>query len=337
MASTRCRFERKIELRYKGQKHSLRIDAAFDLPGLRKSFDEAYHRRYGHARPQAPIEFVAVQSTATLEIERPEIERLATATRSPRPVVARNRPVYFPQTLKAWYQRRCTIAIALPVGFSGVGAGGDRGIWVDDASSDHAIRSRSAASGRSALTVRADIRPSATPLSRSEPDPITVEVIRRRLISISDQVDANISRTAFSPLVYEYKDYAVGIVDAEGRLLSQCTGGMPLFVADVLGAAVRDGLALYGKDNLHEGDIVITNDAGTIGQHLNNVVMYTPVYAPDTEEIAAFFVVVVHWLDVGGRVIGSLSKYATDIFQEGIQFHTVKLTRAASRCRKSTA
>ena len=175
------------------------------------------------------------------------------------------------------------------------------------------------------MTVRADIRPSATPLSRSEPDPITVEVIRRRLISISDQVDANISRTAFSPLVYEYKDYAVGIVDAEGRLLSQCTGGMPLFVADVLGAAVRDGLALYGKDNLHEGDIVITNDAGTIGQHLNNVVMYTPVYAPGTKEIAAFFVVVVHWLDVGGRVIGSLSKYATDIFQEGVQFHTVKL------------
>jgi N-methylhydantoinase B len=157
------------------------------------------------------------------------------------------------------------------------------------------------------------------------PDPITVEVIRRRLISISDQVDANITRTAYSPLVYEYKDYAVGIVDDEGRLLSQCTGGMPLFVADVLGAAIRDGLAIYGKENFHEGDIVITNDAGTIGQHLNNIVMYTPVFAPDTRALIAFFVVVVHWLDVGGRVIGSLSKYATDIFQEGVQFRTVKL------------
>jgi N-methylhydantoinase B len=156
-------------------------------------------------------------------------------------------------------------------------------------------------------------------------DPITVEVIRRRLISISDQVDANITRTAYSPVVYEYKDYAVGIVDGDGLLLSQCTGGMPLFVADVLGAAIRDGLVIYGKENLHEGDIVITNDAGTIGQHLNNVVMYTPVFAPDTQALVAFFVVVVHWLDVGGRVIGSLSKYATDIFQEGTQFRTVKL------------
>ena len=53
------------------------------------------------------------------------------------------------------------------------------------------------------------------------------------------------------------------------------------------GAAIRDGLAIYGKDNLHEGDIVITNDAGTIGQHLNNVVMYTPVFAPDTRALIA--------------------------------------------------
>ena len=41
-------------------------------------------------------------------------------------------------------------------------------------------------------------------------------------------------------------------------------------------------------------------------------------------------VVVMHWIDVGGREIGSLSKFATDIFQEGIQFRTVKL-RVARR------
>src|SRR3954468_16445749 len=187
------------------------------------------------------------------------------------------------------------------------------------------IRSPSAPWGRLELTAQSDARQVMSFNTNVAPDPITVEVIRRRLISISDQVDANITRTAYSPVVYEYKDYAVGIVDAEGRLLSQCTGGMPLFVADVLGAAIRDGLAIYGKENLHEGDIIITNDGGTIGQHLNNVVMYTPVFSPDTQALIAFFVVVVHWLDVGGRVIGSLSKYATDIFQEGIQFRTGKL------------
>ena len=80
-------------------------------------------------------------------------------------------------------------------------------------------------------------------------DPVTVEVIRRRLVAICDEVDVNITRTAFSPYIYEYKDYAVGIVDASGDLICQCTAGMPVFVADVMRAAVQDGLALYGSDD----------------------------------------------------------------------------------------
>ena len=64
---------------------------------------------------------------------------------------------------------------------------------------------------------------------------------------------------------------------ASGDLICQCTAGMPVFVADVMRAAVQDGLALYGPEELHEGDCVITNYAGTIGQHLNNVTMYTPI------------------------------------------------------------
>jgi N-methylhydantoinase B len=89
-------------------------------------------------------------------------------------------------------------------------------------------------------------------------------------------------------------------------------------------AAVQDGLELYGRDDLNDGDVIVTNYAGTIGQHLNNVTMYTPIHAPHGGLIG-FMVVVMHWIDVGGRDIGSTSKFATDIFQEGIQFRTVKL------------
>src|SRR5271157_1755876 len=104
-------------------------------------------------------------------------------------------------------------------------------------------------------------------------DPITLEVIRHGLISATSQVDANITRTAFSPYIYEYKDYAVGLVDAEGNLIAQNTGAMPIFVADSVGMAVRDGLAIYGRERLHHGDVLICNHASVQGQHLNNVVM----------------------------------------------------------------
>src|SRR5258706_15337464 len=63
-------------------------------------------------------------------------------------------------------------------------------------------------------------------------DPITVDVIQHRLVSITNQIDANIKRTAFSPYIYEYNDFAVGLVGAGGQLIAQCTGGMPPFFAD---------------------------------------------------------------------------------------------------------
>jgi N-methylhydantoinase B len=161
---------------------------------------------------------------------------------------------------------------------------------------------------------------------RTEIDPITLEVIRHGIISICDQIDANMTRTAFSPYIYEYKDYAVGFVGAEGELLAQSTGGMPVFVADSVGMAVRDGLEIYGRGNLHKGDVVVCNHAAVQGQHLNNTVMYTPVFAGvKGDELIGFFSINCHWIDIGGSAIGSVSYSSTDIFMEGLQLRSIKL------------
>ena len=150
-------------------------------------------------------------------------------------------------------------------------------------------------------------------------DPITLEVIRFGVVSITNQIDANITRTAFSPYVYEYKDFAVGLVDVDGQLVAQSTGGMPPFVADAVGTAVRDGLKTYGR--FHDGDVVLCNHAAVQGQHLNNTVMYTPIYAgPDGATLLGFFAINVHWIDIGGVMHGS-----TDIFMEGLQLRSIKL------------
>src|SRR5277367_6297338 len=116
-------------------------------------------------------------------------------------------------------------------------------------------------------------------------DPITLEVIRHGLVSAASQVDANITRTAFSPYIYEYKDYAVGLVDPDGNLIAQNTGAMPIFVADSVGMAVRDGLAIYGRERLHHGGVLICNHAAVQGQHLNNVVMYTPIFGDAEQKV----------------------------------------------------
>jgi N-methylhydantoinase B len=170
------------------------------------------------------------------------------------------------------------------------------------------------------------IQREAPPPARRAIDPITLEVIRHGIISICDQIDANMTRTAFSPYIYEYKDYAVGFVGAQGELLAQSTGGMPVFVADSVGMAVRDGLEVYGPQNLHKGDVIICNHAAVQGQHLNNTVMYTPVFAGmDGDDLIGFFAVNCHWIDIGGSAIGSVSYSSTDIFMEGLQLRSIKL------------
>ena len=155
-------------------------------------------------------------------------------------------------------------------------------------------------------------------------NPVTLEVIRHAIISITDQIDANITRTAFSPYIYEYKDFAVGITDAEGQLIAQSTGGMPVFVADSVGMAIRDGLDIYGRARLHPGDVIVCNHAAVQGQHLNNTVMYTPIFA-GTGDLVGFFAINVHWIDIGGAAVGAITFRTTDIFMEGLQLRTVKL------------
>jgi N-methylhydantoinase B len=164
-------------------------------------------------------------------------------------------------------------------------------------------------------------------------DPVTVEVVRHRLRSICVQSATNIVRTAYSILIYEYKDFAVGLIDRQGRLIAQGSGGIPVFSANLLGLAVADGVKMYGEDGFVQGDVAICNYAGVLGQHLNNVVMYTPIFSAGPEpRLLAFMAIATHWADVGGRVVGSHTAHdTTEIFQEGIQFRSVKLVAAGKR------
>ena len=95
---------------------------------------------------------------------------------------------------------------------------------------------------------------------------------------------------------------------------------MPPFVADSVGMAVRDGLSIYGKDRLHDGDVVLCNHAAVQGQHLNNTVMYTPIFAgPGRATLIGFFAINVHWIEIGG-----IQTNSTDIFMEGLQLRSIK-------------
>lgn len=153
-------------------------------------------------------------------------------------------------------------------------------------------------------------------------DAITLEIVRNLLIGILDEGEINLSRTAFSPIIYEVKDYCIGLLDRAGRTIAQSRGGIPTFMAD-LGEPVRDGIDIYGIDGFDPGDAVIINESSVCGQHLNNMVLYVPIHWEG--KVIAFAATRAHWSDIGGRVSGSFSTDTTEIFQEGLQVRSVKI------------
>src|SRR5215813_2421720 len=160
----------------------------------------------------------------------------------------------------------------------------------------------------------------------SAANPITVEVVRNGLAHIANEMAAVLRKTSYNMMIYEVRDYCVGIVDPEGSILSQNFGALPIFLAD-LGPAILDGVRIYGKNGFHPGDVLIMNHPYVCGQHLNNVVVYKPFFHQN--ELVAFLAVRAHWIDIGGTRVGFGYSGTREIYEEGLQFRSLKLYRGA--------
>ncbi|HXX83185.1 MAG TPA: hydantoinase B/oxoprolinase family protein [Casimicrobiaceae bacterium] len=149
-------------------------------------------------------------------------------------------------------------------------------------------------------------------------DPITLEILWRRLISIVDEADAAVARTAFSSLLRDAHDYTCMFTDSRGRELAQgtlATPGQSGAMALGIGKLVQ-GLAAR---SLKRGDVFITNDPWALAGHLNDVCVLSPIF--HGERLAGITACILHHSDVGGRV----SSDNREVFEEGLFIPLVKL------------
>ena len=163
-------------------------------------------------------------------------------------------------------------------------------------------------------------------MARISVNPITVEVVRNGLAHIANEMATVLRKTSYNMMIYEVRDYCVGIVDPEGNILSQNFGALPIFLAD-LGPAILDGVRMHGRDGFQPGDVLIMNHPYVCGQHLNNVVVYTPFFHEG--ELVAFFAVRAHWIDIGGTRVGFGFSGTREIYEEGLQFRSLKIYRGS--------
>ncbi|MDB5533135.1 MAG: hydantoinase B/oxoprolinase family protein [Hyphomicrobiales bacterium] len=151
-------------------------------------------------------------------------------------------------------------------------------------------------------------------------DPITVEIIRNGVLSVTEEMKTNLTRTAYNMIIYEALDFTVGLFTADGETVSIGLG-LPMFIRG-MSETVKAKLKHFGKAGLEPGDILITNDSYITGSHLNHITLSLPIF--HNGELIAFTCCMAHWLDVGG----SIGQVTTDIYSEGLQVPILKLHRA---------
>lgn len=70
-------YERQAEMRYRGQKHAIRVQLGSERSerGIRELFIAAHQHRYGHAESTAPVELVSLVLSGRAALAKPSLEQ----------------------------------------------------------------------------------------------------------------------------------------------------------------------------------------------------------------------------------------------------------------------
>jgi N-methylhydantoinase B len=153
-------------------------------------------------------------------------------------------------------------------------------------------------------------------------DPITLEVLWTRLISVIDEAALTLHRTSFSTVVRESHDYSCMVLAPDGQSVAQATRSIPSFIG-TLPKSIRAFIDKYPADTLQPGDVILSNDPWIGTGHLPDLTLATPIFLGD--ELIAFAGAIAHMADIGGRRRAPDNK---DIYEEGLQIPILKLYEA---------
>ena len=273
-------FQRFLDLRYEGQEFSIKVPvsaeeiAAGDLQTIRTGSIPSTIAVSATPRPNEPLEMVNIRLSARGIRQKLKMPAVASGGGAPKP---RTHPQGLPRERGSVRGLPGLCARHAGCGRGDRRSGADRGIRLDDR---HVCRrsrqdigdrgNHHHVGGRAVNVVSRDLR--------KRLDPVTLEVIRNAMPAISNEMSYDLQRTSYNMMIYEVCDYSCTLLDTAGTLMSQNIGGVSHFIAD-MGVVIKDGIdALWLGEFCTKGDVLITNHQAVAGQHLNNIVIYTPFF-----------------------------------------------------------
>lgn len=153
-------------------------------------------------------------------------------------------------------------------------------------------------------------------------NPVRRELIRNSLVTIAENMMVSVIRTTRSIVVKNSLDLSACILDANGQMVAQ-----GLSLPGQLGSTMpaMAGCKEYFGDRIEDGDILCSNDPYAGAAHLNDIFMFKPIF--DNGEIVAYLSLVLHHIDMGGRVAGNNAPDSTEIYQEGLRLPPSKIVQ----------
>src|SRR5262245_4670872 len=152
---------------------------------------------------------------------------------------------------------------------------------------------------------------------------IDLEVIYRATLQIARELTLNMLRTGYSTIIKESQDFTFAVFDAQGRMVAQGIP-QPLHIGPI-SAQVGEVRRRFA-DRMAPGDAFIVNHPYQACQnHATDITIVTPVFVG--KRLTGYIGNTAHKPDIGGKVPGTNSGDATDLFQEGLLIPPLKIVR----------
>ncbi|MET0428306.1 MAG: hydantoinase B/oxoprolinase family protein [Microvirga sp.] len=324
--------ERSADMRLVGQLHEITVPmpsgdfgaGAYDA--IRAAFEAVYTARYTTVPAEAELEILSFRVRVSGATPRLSIDQ-ATSAASSAAAFKGTRQAYFGEGfVEAGVYDRYRLSPGMTIEgpaiveereSTTIVPPGDR-LAVDEAGN---LRIAIAAASRGLRIVTPGMT-QAEAVARIEADPISLEIMWSRLVTVAEEMWHTVCRTAYSLIISESQDFGCSILDADGETLAHSSRVMPVFNL-TLPNVVKAVLARYPVDTLAEGDVLVCNDPWLCAGHLFDIAVITPIFKDG--KVVAVMGTVGHVGDIGGTRNGMK---ATELFEEGLQIPPLKLVKA---------
>ncbi|XP_020575589.1 5-oxoprolinase [Phalaenopsis equestris] len=170
------------------------------------------------------------------------------------------------------------------------------------------------------IKIEIDSSPNTIKISEQIADVVQLSIFNHRFMGIAEQMGRTLQRTSISTNIKERLDFSCALFSPDGGLVANAPH-VPVHLG-AMSSTVRWQLEYWG-DDLHEGDVLVTNHPCAGGSHLPDITVVTPVF--DDSKLVFFVASRGHHAEIGGITPGSMPPFSKSIWEEGAAIKALKL------------